>query len=180
MALYMSTMLDYRKIFSENIDLDLGYIFLPCCRTDLPCHQRLTIHILPTPTQLYCDPEVACIYVAYYHWKSEFIKVSHPWHWKSDYYVDSSWVILKDRLDKVVEPFIFGGKLNITSGKSCTPCTLVSTVPILPCINWASKSSMLAEDVEILLAAWREKWEEQHPFHDFKKQLALLILLLFI
>jgi hypothetical protein len=161
----------------NNIDgeSELGYVFLPACLIDHPCHRRLIVKIASSPTYLHFDPECVSFNTASAEWGKELIKVYHPWKWKNKYQVLTGRVILRDRLNRVVEAFTFGGKLTIKTEDEFTQCVLVSSAPILPVEDWHSTpSTILAEEVEILLAEWRELFDEENLEYRFEEQLAII------
>lgn len=159
----------------KNPQLDLGYVFSPPCTSNVPCHRRLTINIRSSPTYLHFDPESVNFSVASPAWGTEFIKVFHPWLWTKKYNVLASRIIMRDRLNKVVEAFTFGGKLQIKTKDKRTRCSIVSNAPILPVEDWyATSSSLLAEEVEVLLAEWRKLFDESNLGNKFEEQLALV------
>jgi len=159
----------------DEAKLDLGYVFSPPCTTNDPCHRRLTINIRSSPTLLHYDPESVNFSVASPAWGIEFIKVFHPWVWTKEYHVLASRIIMHDRLNKVVEAFTFGGKLKIKTKTKYTQCGIVSNAPILPVLDWyTTPSSLLAEEVEVLMAEWRESFDESNPGIKFEERLSFV------
>lgn len=61
---------------------------------------------------------------------------------------------------KTVEAFTFGGQFQVEMRPDLTLCTIRSPVPILEIIQEETISSMLAQEVEILLASRRAAWAQ--------------------
>lgn len=155
-----------------DFDQDLGYIFSPPCHQDHPCHRQLDIVMHARPTLHHYDPESAQFSVFSDFWRYEVLKVRHPWHRSMNFHVIPGFVIMKDRLDKNMEAFTFGGDLRIKTKNDCTICSLKSRVPILPLDIRSSVSTLFADEVETLLAERRETWDEEHPRTAFEDHLA--------
>lgn len=160
----------------ENVyavtDQYLGYTFSPPCHHDHPCHRQLDIAIHAMPTLHHYDPESARFPVFSDFWGFETIKVSHPWRRIKNYRVLPGFVIMKDRVDKTVEAFTFGGDLRIETKNDCTMCSLKSSAPIIPLDMRSSVSTLLADEVQIILAKRREAWDEENPRTAFEEHLA--------
>lgn len=159
------------KATSKN-DLELGYVFSSAFHPNQLPHHKLDITLNDTPTLRHYDPEVVLFWVTPDNLGNSYIKVRHPWQGKKKHHVFASIVILRDRVDKVVESFTFGGELLIASNHERTRCSLISTAPILPLLSWSSVEMILADEVEILLAKRREVWDEEHKWNSFEKHLS--------
>jgi len=153
-------------------DQDLGYVFSPPCHQDNPCHRQLDIAIHTRPTFHHYDPESAQFPGISEFWGFEVLKVRHPWQRGKKYQVIPGVVILKDRVDKTMEAFTFGGDLSIETQNDCTMCSLKSSALILRLDIRPSVSALLADEIEIILAERREAWDEEHPRTDFEEHLA--------
>jgi hypothetical protein len=156
----------------SQTDLVLGYVFSPPCHLHQLCHRQLDITLHNTPTFQHYDPDVVIFRVAPDKLGNSTIRVRHPWKGKGKYHNLASRVIMRDRVDTVVEAFTFGGELQIASNDRYTKCSLKSPAPILPLFSWSSVETILAEEVEILLAERREVWDEQHIQRTFEQRLA--------
>lgn len=156
----------------EFTDQHLGYLYSPPCHQDHPCHRQLDIEINARPTFYHYDPEIVHFPVFSDFWGYEVLKVRYPWRRGKNYHVIPGVVIMKDRVYKTVEAFTFGGNLRIEIEKDCTMCSLKSSAPILPLDIRPSVSTLLAEEVEILLAERREVWDEGNPRTAFEDHLA--------
>ena len=153
-------------------DTELGYMCSPPCHHDHPCHRQLDIVMHDKPTLRHYDPKSAQFTVASTISGFEVLKIHHPGQREANYHVIPSCVIMRDRVDKVIEAFTFGGTLHIVSEEACTRCTLKSTAPILPIFVRFSVMTMLADEVRILLAERGAVWDEEHPRTAFEEQLA--------
>ena len=153
-------------------DTELGYLCSPPCHHDQPCFRQLDIVMHDKPTLRHYDPESAQFTVTSTIYGFEVLKIHHPGRREANYHVIPSSVIIRDRVDKVIVAFTFGGTLHIVTDEECTRCTLKSTAPILPMIVRSSDMMMLADEVKILLAERREVWDEEHPRTAFEEQLA--------
>jgi hypothetical protein len=150
----------------------LGYVFSPPCSPDYPMYRQLDVFLPAEPTELHFDPEVVRFMVTSPIWGTEWIKVRHPWQGKEEHPVIPSCMFIRDRVDKVVEAFTFGGDLHILTEEELTRCTLKSPAPILPLNNGTSVTTIFAEEVEIQLAERRAVWDVAHPKVPFEEQLA--------
>jgi hypothetical protein len=153
-------------------NLDLGYVFSPPCHPNQLYHRQLDMTLHDTPTLRHYDPEIVEFRVAPDPQGNSVIKVRHPWESKKKHRVLVSRVIMKDRDDKVVEAFTFGGGLQIISHNEYTHCILKSPAPIISVDTLSQMETILIGEVEILLAERREVWDEEHPKDDFEKRLA--------
>ena len=160
------------SITNSTTDLDLGYVFSPPCHPNQLCHRQLDITIHDMPTLQHYDPEAILFRVVPDLLGNSVIKVRHPWTVKEKHHVFVSKVIMRDRVDKVVEAFTFGGELLIMSNNKYTHCSLKSPAPILLLDPLLQIETNLADEVEIILAERREIWDEEHPKDDFDKRLA--------
>jgi len=157
---------------NTTTNLELGYVFSSTFHSHQLHQHKLDITLHGTPTLRHYDPEVVLFRVTPDTLGNSYIKVRHPWRGKKKYHVFANTVILRDRVDKVVESFTFGGDLLIESNNEHTRCSLVSTAPILPLLAWSSVEMIFVEEVEILLAKRREVWDEEHKRNSFEKHLA--------
>jgi hypothetical protein len=158
-----------------DIDLDLGYTFSPPCNPDQLCHRKLDGILQGTPTLLHYDPETVIFRVAPNKLGNSAIKDHYPWIGKEKCCIFVSTVIMKGRVEKVVEVFTFGGELLIVSNDEHTHCSLKSPVAVLwldPVDSFLQMENFLADEVNILLAKRRESWDEEHPKDDFDKRIA--------
>lgn len=176
----MGVKMDMRVTNMERIEINshlpyieaLGYAFSPPCSPDYPMYHQLDVFVHAQPTERHFDPEVVLFKVTSRIWGTEWLKVRHPWQREEEQHVLPSCVVMRDRVDKVVEAFTFGGKLQIVSDEDRTRCTLNSPAPILPLNDGSSVATIFAEEVEILLAERRAVWDVAHPKAPFEERLA--------
>ena len=149
----------------------LGYFFHPRRDPSDPGHPQLDIVLRDVPTGLHYDPERMQIGVTGVHGEIESITVHHPWRWYIRHYpVCAGRIICWDRKAKAVEAFTFGGELQIEPDEMYTTCTVSSPVPILRLTEGSLIPTMLALEVEILLAERRAAWV--HDLGAFEERLA--------
>jgi hypothetical protein len=79
-------------------------------------------------------------------------------------------VIWRDRKEKTKAAFTFGGELQIEPDETHTTCVTTSSAPILRVVRRFSLSTMLAVEIEVLLAERRAAWV--HDLGAFEKRLA--------
>jgi len=159
---------------NTKTDLELGYVFSSTFHPNHIHHHKLDITLHDAPTLRHYDPEFVTFRIAPDTLGNSYVKVRHPWRGNWNYHVFASTVIMRDRVDKVVESFTFGGDLLIKSSNDRTTCSLLSTAPIYPLLSWSSPEMILVEEVEILLAKRREVWDETHKRMPFDKHLATI------
>jgi hypothetical protein len=162
------------KKVNATTDVELGYVFSSTFHPNRLPHHKLKITLHDAPTLRHFDPEVVTFRITPDNLGNSYIQVRHPWRGNRNYHVFASTVIMRDRADKVVEAFTFGGKLLILSNNEQTHCALISTAPIYPLLSWSSAEMILVEEVELLLAMRREIWDEAHKRVSFEKYLAKL------
>jgi hypothetical protein len=96
--------------------------------------------------------------------------IHHPWIHKYHYRVSAGRMLLIDRKGKKEETFTLGGDLQIQEETDLTICTMVSAAPILHLIRFDSIPTLLAQEIEILLAARKAEWPPND--NSFEKRLA--------
>jgi hypothetical protein len=89
--------------------------------------------------------------------------IAHPWPWREQTKATPGFVTLRDRKDKSIEAFTFGGTLLIEPHPDATRCSLTSEAPLLnlnqiPGLHGLSIPYMLAVQAQILLARRRASW----------------------
>jgi len=158
-ALGSSTLLRFVLLSSGCImdlmtdDLELGYFFYPSEYPGLcDAHPRLDIHVYDQPTGRHFDPEWSSFWVAEPGGGLCQMVVSHPWHGGDCFRVCAGRIIMRDRKDKVVEAYSFGGELDLESTASSTICRLTSAAPIFELVGTHSFATILVSEFESLLA----------------------------
>jgi hypothetical protein len=143
----------------------LGYCFYPRRYPNAPGHPRLDIVLRPAPTEQHFDPEWVTLHVLSDRGVPgvfEKLTVRHPWRWPCRRYrLVAGLVTWGDRKGEEVAAFSFGGALAIESEAAYTTCILTSEAPILYVVPRESIATLLAEEVEVLLAEGRAAWIER-------------------
>lgn len=160
---------------NELKEVDAGYLFAPHGEGSTIGHPRLDVYIRAKPTLRHFDPQTIELPVRKSARKGleETTKrtVHHPWSGAAHDQVTLGRIILSDRLGKKKEAFTFGGMMEVTSGPSCTQCTILSEAPILELFGGATLSDLLADEAEVLLADL--KGEMYSRLADLDRGLAL-------
>ncbi len=120
-----------------------------------PPRYRLAVALRPAPTCQHYDPEELHVPVASDKSTVDTLSVHHPFARPGEYRVVPGRIRLRDRKDKAVSFFSFGGELNIQTSATRTYCTLVSPAPIIGLHASGSFTETLAFEVETLLARQR-------------------------
>jgi hypothetical protein len=103
-------------------------------------------------------------------YRLEYTNIHHPWPGPSSVRVVIGDVILRDRKDKAVEAFTFGGSLQISNEEEYTHCTLTSPVPIIDLQDEQLETQMLANETQALIARRRVDWE--HDLENFEQRIS--------
>ena len=142
----------------DNLDLehepDLGYIFFPATYDDAPGHPRFDVIMHTQPTYEHFDPKTVAFWANSSTAHIEHVTVHHPWIDGYERKILAGRIIIRDRRDKEVEAFTFGGDLQICSDDSQTTCVFTSPVPILHLIATHSAATDFACEVEGFLARY--------------------------
>jgi len=136
---------------------DLGYIFFPSEIPHYPGHPRLDVILTELPTERHFDPTRVQYQIVSRQNRAEHLSVHHPWTAGELYRVGVGRIFIRDRIDKTVEAFSFGGELRIFSDPPRTICVLTSPAPIFDLWQTPSLPMWLTAEVEILLAEQKVK-----------------------
>ena len=144
---------------------DFGYLFLG----ETPWGVGVTtleVHVVHLPTERHFDPNrirfpIATVFEGI--WSLEHLTVTHPWQQATTYQAAPGRIELRDRKDKVVEAFSFGGQLTVSRQPSFTRCVLHSYAPILELSESihsgpTTEVTLFIEELEALLARSRAQW----------------------
>ncbi len=147
-------MYDGDKGVTKNgvMDPKLGYNFYPG-----PSQfggEKFDALLSSKPTQTHFDPEKLQVQVGAMR-GVQWLEIHHPWRQAVDYRVCPGRILLSDRLQKRVEVFTLGGQLHISNDETHTHCVFTSSAPFLDLVTSQSLSTLLANEVEILLARQR-------------------------
>lgn len=129
-----------------------GYLFHP----GRSCfgYEQVDVILTAKPTQEHFDPEKVHVNVGTGR-SVQAVDIHHPWRAAHEYPVVAGRIILSDRVKKHVEIFTLGGRLTINDQPEKTTCIFTSTTPFLDLISGHSVSTLLANEIEILLAERR-------------------------
>lgn len=152
---------------SEHSPLQLmekwGYDLLPPSHPGSPGHTGLLVAIREKPTRQHFDPETISLQIRDENGRAKRAKLrleipedlaeAGPRH------VCPGQVVLRDRADRRVDFFVFGGRLEATSAPDETVYSLHSPAPILKVKeDLESLQDQLAFETEALLARVEAKW----------------------
>ncbi|MCB0196713.1 MAG: hypothetical protein KDJ65_32470 [Anaerolineae bacterium] len=136
-----------------------GYLLLDQPHPNSPGGLRLLIALRETPTEAHYDPERIDLYRAEPDGR---VLLNHL---KLKTITNGSWplcagpVVLRDRTDKRVYFFTYGGSLDIYSNNGMAVCELRSTAPIVTMSSDSeSVAEQLAVETEALLARIHAAW----------------------
>jgi hypothetical protein len=79
----------------------------------------------------------------------------HPWGAADQYQVCLGRIVLRDRKEKVVQAFSFGGELTIRVEPDFTLCQLRSDLPILDLTEENGLELFLVSEIEVILSELR-------------------------
>ena len=145
--------------FSSS-EFDLGYVFYPPTHPGDPGHSRLDIHLPLAPSGRHFD--VSAVHFSVFTALDLIDPLSVSLHHLGPFEgrISPGRIIIESFEKKTVEAFTFGGKYQVEMQPDLTICTFRSQTPILEIIHEETVSSMLAEEVEILLAGRRAHWAQ--------------------
>jgi len=151
---------------------DLGYEFFPSAHPGDVGHPQLVIHLPLAPSGRHFDVSVVHFSVFTALDLIEQLSVSLHHLGPFEGRVSPGMIIIESFEKKTVEAFTFGGEYQVEMQPDLTICTIRSQAPILEILQEETISSMLAEEVEILLASRRAAWA-QDPDALAKRQAAV-------
>lgn len=149
-----------------------GYLCLPKAHPASPGCTGLLVAVRESPTKRHFDPEEVCLEVLDENGRASRTRFHLESHFSRSKRVCPTVVTLRDRLEKEVEFFTFGGWLDSASAPEETVYSLRSPAPILKLENPASVPARLAAESEALLAKIRTKWGAKDD--EFARQLCHL------
>ncbi|MCB0212739.1 MAG: hypothetical protein KDJ52_25575 [Anaerolineae bacterium] len=149
--------MDDTTIFEEIAEA--GYLLLDPPHPASPGGLRLMIALRETPTEEHYDPERIDLF------RAEPDGTVLQTHLTLKTFTNGSWplcagtVVLRDRFDKRVYFFTYGGRLDIYSDNGMAVCDLHSTAPIVTMsTDSQSVTEQLAVETEALLARIHATW----------------------
>ncbi|MGD2163619.1 MAG: hypothetical protein PVI81_07440 [Anaerolineales bacterium] len=127
---------------------------------------QLDVNLRTNPTVKHYDPEYLRLQTVDRDNHIEHSKIYHPWPGRNKIQVTIGDVILRDRTEKTVEAFTFGGFLKIEQSDKCTNCSIGSPVPIVDLRDNNRNVQLLVEETIALIATHRAHWE--HDLEEFE------------
>jgi hypothetical protein len=139
---------------------DLGYVFYPLSHSGDPGHPRLDVYLRQQRSERHFD--VSAVHFSVFTTAELIDRVSVSLHHLGPFEgrICPGRIIMESFNKKTVEAFSFGGQFKVETRPDLTLCTLRSPVPILEIIQQETLSSMLTQEVEILLASRRAAWSQ--------------------
>ena len=136
----------------------LGYVFHQLKLNSSTLSAQLDISIFAKPTEQHFDPETVGFCIADPRGGIEHLTITHPWRLQKQLQVCAGRIIMRDRKDKVVQAFSFGGKLEISNFETFTFCQITSTAPIIELIDTQDTETIVVTEFEAWLAKHRARW----------------------
>jgi hypothetical protein len=148
------------------MDAYYGYYFHPKTYHHAPGYPRLDVFIAQHPTEEHFDPEYVELFVQSMDDPGtiECLTVEHPWTLQNQFTVCAGRIKLRDRKDRQVEAFTFGGRLSIHEQPGRIECRIESVAPILDLSGGSPIAVTLAEETEIIFAERRAAWPDDADF----------------
>jgi len=140
---------------SELLNGDLGYYFSEPDDHHAPGGLHLVIQIHHHPTFHHFDPEQVRADIWSANGLPETLTFRHPWTFGEKYPGLPGRIHMIDRKGKEAHAFSFGGQWEIHDQDDLTRFQLDSTAPILDCNRSDARISLLADEVEVLMAEHR-------------------------
>jgi len=140
-----------------------GYYLLPKSHPDSPGYTGLLVAIREEPTERHFDPQSMRLRFRDEHDKAKWITLRL--HSPLEVPIEASLrvcpgkVVLRDRMDKRVDFFVFGGSLEAVSVPGETVYSLRSPAPILELTgDLESVPDQLASETEALISELQARW----------------------
>jgi hypothetical protein len=139
---------------------DLGYVFYPPSHPGDPGHPRLDVFLRQVRTEHHFD--VSTVHFSVFSSANLIDRFSVSLHHLGPFEgkVCPGRIILESFDSKTVDAFTFGGQFQVEMRPDLTLCTIRSEAPILEIVKEETVASMLAQEVEILLASRRAAWAQ--------------------
>jgi hypothetical protein len=142
-------------------EASLGYRFGGRGRPSALGYTQLQARLTLKPGNTHFDPQYLRVSIFSPTEGVGHLSVCHPWEADERYRLYPDRIILRDHHSQTIEAFVFGGRLQISPNAGRTLCTVSSDAPILELVGERSISTMLAVEVEGLLADRRTPGERQ-------------------
>jgi hypothetical protein len=149
--------MDEQTIF--NLIINEGYHLLDRPHPHSPGHTGLLVAIREAPTGQHFDPELIELCLSESNQKVGPVKLTLKPSFSGVKRVCPGQVVLRDRIDKRVYFFVYGGTLEASSRDGTTVYVLRSPAPILAMSSGLeSIPEQLASETEALLAKMHARW----------------------
>ena len=139
---------------------DLGYVFYPPTHPGDLGHSQLDVFLRQAPSERHFD--VYGVHFSVFTVLDFIEPLSVSLHHLGPFEgrICPGRIIMESFEKKTLEAFTFGGEYQVEMQPDMTICTIRSQTPILEIIHQETVSSILAEEVEILLASRRAAWAQ--------------------
>lgn len=121
-------------------------------------HSRLDVWLHAGAGNRWFDPKAVRFPVAGVDGAIGHVTVTHPWPGPTELRVCAGRIFLVDRRGLRVEAFSAGGDLRIGSDLDETWCAYTAPAPIIELAGAQSDATLLASELEALLAIRRAQW----------------------
>lgn len=153
----------------------LGYLFHPYAEAQDTGSFRLDVLICRTPTYRHYDPERVTFRTVQPEGDLGQTLVRHPWRGAKQLQLAPGYISLRDRKQKAVEGFTFGGEVLIAGHPRCTVVRFSSPAPIMELTELIDRNreyyvTTLVHEFEGMLARARVPWRGDD--HGFDRRLA--------
>lgn len=132
-------------------------------------YSLLEFNLFAEPTEQHFDPQQATLSTISNQGRIESLALVHPWHGPTQYRVCAGRVNLHDHKEKNVGAFTLGGQLTLQGQDTYTHCRLTSPAPIIDLFHPYTESTLLASEIECLLAQRRAALS--HEEGEFERRL---------
>lgn len=131
---------------------------------------ELEVKLRSNPTKRHFDPEQLRLRIVEQDEDLDYVRIYHPWPGGRQMRAVIGDIVLRDRKDKTLEAFTFGGTLAIEREEECTHCNLASPVPIIDLRDDHREARLLASEAKALIARRRVDWK--HDLARFEARIA--------
>jgi hypothetical protein len=156
-------------------ELDLGYWFEPFDDPDTLGYRALDVHIYRIPTCRHFDPDRTSFPTVNAGGALTNATITHPWSGRDRLPTAVGDIIIRDRRQKRVEAFTFGGEVTLHVFPDRTYCRFTSPAPFFARSAGAGRGdpgSVIVEEIEALLARRRAAWRGDDA--GFSRRLAAI------
>ena len=160
------------KKSQQDNEFDIEYIFAPKRYPHAPGSNKLTIRLHEYKKDSIFHPNELILSVLADKGKVNSLTISHPWLFLKKYRVFPGQIIFYDLEGNELEAYSFGATLTIDSQEKVTECIISSSAPIIGEREYTLETTLLVEEVQVLLAKWRAN--HLTDLEEFEKNLATI------